>query len=489
MPNTALPHLPAIVTLALLAQHGMAQELQDVHLNTLPRTTEEAARIAAVTAPPRDFTAPQQFEALSAGKATVHTHSDQAFKQPQANIGDLALDFALGEAMFDKLWVSSPSSTRASDGLGPLYNTRACRVCHAGGGRGHAPDGPDDDAQSLVLRLALPDGRPDPTYGAQMQDFAISGHVAEGRVRVDWQEYDVPLNGEAPTRLRRPTWSVADPAFGPPHPDMTVSPRVAPQMIGLGLLEAIPSADILALADPEDTDGDGISGRASVVWSVEHDQPMLGRFGLKASTPTLREQTAAAFSGDIGISTPLFPAAWGDCTAAQAGCRTAPHGDGDARVHEVDDIGLDLTTLYSRNLGVPARRDVDDPEVLRGKELFHAAGCAACHRPAYVTHRLADQPQQSFQLIWPYTDMLLHDMGPELADMGPDGAEWRTPPLWGIGLTKAVSGHSQFLHDGRARSLLEAVLWHGGEARAARDTVTRMPAPDRAALIRFLESL
>lgn len=463
---------------------------QDAHLTPLPRTGAEAARIAAATAPPTDFSAPQKFESLPGGKATVAAiQGAGVFKQPVATIGDLALDFALGEAMFDKLWVSSPASTKASDGLGPLYNTRACRACHAGSGRGHAPDGPEDSAQTMVLRLSLPGGGGDPTYGGQLQDFGIVNHAAEGRVRVSWAEEVVDLAGAERARLRRPSYEITDLAYGPMHPDVRISPRVAQQMIGLGLLEAIPAADILAGADPDDADGDGISGRANMVWSVEYGREMLGRFGLKAETPTVREQSAAAFLGDIGISTPLFPKAPGDCTAAQEACQTGPHGDGDVRVYEVDDTGLDLTTLYTANLGVPARRNVDAPEVLRGKEMFHTAGCAACHRPAYVTHRLPDRPTQSFQLIWPYTDMLLHDMGPDLSDPGQTGTEWRTPPLWGIGLTEQVSGHTQFLHDGRARSVLEAVLWHGGEAALARDAVVSMDPADRNALIRFLESL
>jgi CxxC motif-containing protein (DUF1111 family) len=154
---------------------------------------------------------------------------------------------------------------------------------------------------------------------------------------------------------------------------------------------------------------------------------------------------------------------------------------------------LDLVTFYSRNLAVPARRKMDDPQVLRGKQVFYETGCTSCHTPSFVTHRLQDQPEQSFQLIWPYTDMLLHDMGPALADNRPEaratGQEWRTPPLWGIGLTQQVSGHTYFLHDGRARSLLEAVLWHGGEAAAQRDTVVQLETADREALIAFLESL
>jgi CxxC motif-containing protein (DUF1111 family) len=271
------------------------------------------------------------------------------------------------------------------------------------------------------------------------------------------------------------------------------SPRVAPQMIGLGLLEAIPAAEIVARADPEDADGDGISGRAQIVWSAVHERPMLGRFGLKAGNATILDQSAGAFAGDIGISSPLVPAAHGDCTEAQAVCRGAPHGDGDAREFEIDMDALRLVEFYSANLAVPARRDVDDPEVLHGKRVFHETGCASCHTPKHVTARLEGRDEHSFQLIWPYTDLLLHDMGPGLADNRPEarasGREWRTPPLWGIGLTEQVSGHTYFLHDGRARSLLEAILWHGGEAQAARDRVVEMPAADRDALIRFLESL
>ena len=265
-------------------------------------------------------------------------------------------------------------------------------------------------------------------------------------------------------------------------------------MIGLGLLEAIPAQDILAGTDPDDEDGDGISGRANVVWSVEFEQPMLGRFGLKAGTPTVKHQSAGAFAGDIGISNPLFTSPAGECTENQTKCLAAPHGANETRDGlEIDDQSLDFVTFYSRNLAVPARRDLADPEVLYGKELFYSTGCIACHTPKFVTHRLQDQPEQSFQLIWPYTDLLLHDMGPDLADNRPearaDGQEWRTPPLWGVGMTETVSGHTYFLHDGRARNLLEAILWHGGEAEAARDGVVEMDSQDRNALIRFLESL
>jgi CxxC motif-containing protein (DUF1111 family) len=288
---------------------------------------------------------------------------------------------------------------------------------------------------------------------------------------------------------------MSDPGYGPFAEDVQISPRVAPQMIGLGLIEAIPVEDLLAHEDPHDLDGDGISGRAQVVWSSEFDQPIFGRFGYKGGQGSVKEQSADAFAGDIGISSPLADRPYGDCTETQAQCRRAIHGDQDARTQEIDGEGLDLVTFYSRNLAVPARRDIDDPEVLRGKELFYDVGCTSCHTPKFVTHRLSnkDDTSQSFQLIWPYSDFLLHDMGAGLSDGRPElrasGSEWRTPPLWGIGLTEQVSGHTEFLHDGRARSLLEAVLWHGGEAEASKEAVVEMPQADRAALIRFLESL
>lgn len=486
-----------------------ANVLDDPHLAVVPRSTAEAARIAKVLAPPLDFATAQPFEELSAGAATVRNTGDaNAFSQPSKTIDfEGELTFKIGNGLFRKLWVSSPSSTLASDGLGPLFNARSCQRCHIKDGRGHPPESAEDNSVSMFLRVSIPgepedevdeiEGylatRPEPSYGGQLQDFTVAGQQAEYRLEIHYDEFEIPLTDGETARLRRPTYRAADLGFGPLHPDAMLSPRVAPQMIGLGLLEAIPAADILAGADPEDRDGDGVTGRPNIVWSREFERPMLGRFGLKAGMPTIREQSAAAFSGDVGISSTLYPEPWGDCMEAQSDCRAAPHGDSDQRGVEIDDEALDLVTFYSRNLGVPARRDINDPEVLAGKRVFHQLGCASCHRPSFVTHRLDGQPEQSFQLIWPYTDMLLHDMGEGLADNRPEaratGREWRTPPLWGIGLTEQVSGHNYFLHDGRARSLLEAVLWHGGEAEAQRDAVIALPKQERAALIRFLESL
>lgn len=497
--------------MCLAALPATAFDLSDDHLNVVARTPEEAARVAAVTAPTDDFGAPETYELRPAGAGTVPARTTaDAFSQPLSNMSDAdRFEFHTGDAMFGKIWVPAPSSTRASDGLGPLYNARSCAACHVNDGRGHLPDGPEDNLVSFFLRVAVPGDKsaelsrirdyiatdPDPNYGRQIQDFAVAGMAAEADVQITYEEVEMTLSDGEVVRLRKPTYKLDALAYGPLDPDARLSPRLSPQMIGLGLLEAVPAADILALADEKDVDGDGISGRPNVVWSPVLGQPMLGRFGLKAFMPTVLEQSADAFHSDIGISTTLIPAHDGDCTAAQTACTGLPNGSdrGLRDGKEVGAEGLALTVLHAQNFAPPARRNMDDPQVLRGKEVFYDSGCIACHNPKFVTHRLEDRPQHSFQLIWPYTDMLLHDMGPGLADDHPEGratgAEWRTPPLWGIGLTKQTSLHEFYLHDGRARSLLEAILWHGGEAEAAKQRVIALPRPEREALITFLESL
>ncbi len=502
------------IVLSLLSAPAMAQNLDmqtldDRHLPVIPRTPAETARIKAILAPPSDFTAPEKFEGKPGGAATTRalTTAD-AFSQSSENTPFAReMDFKLGNGLFRKTWVAAPASTKASDGLGPLYNARACQDCHLKDGRGHMPETADEPRVSAFLRLSIPGGTapegiadylatlPEPSYGSQLQDFAAPGHAPEGQMQVSYRIQPVTLSDGMVVELRRPDYSISDLGYGPLHPQVMLSPRVAPQMIGLGLLEAIPAADILALADPEDANGDGISGRPNIVISAEFGVPMLGRFGLKAGAPTVKEQSAGAFSGDMGLSTPLHPAPSGECTALQTDCLAAIHGQ-EAGLRdglEVDGKSLDLVTFYSRNLAVPERRNLNDPKVLRGKEVFHIAQCATCHQPKFVTHRLKDQPEQSFQLIWPFTDLLLHDMGEGLADNRPEaranGREWRTAPLWGIGLTAQVSGHTQFLHDGRARNLLEAILWHGGEAEPARKLVETLPTEDREALLAYLESL
>jgi CxxC motif-containing protein (DUF1111 family) len=470
----------------------------------------DRARVAAIVMPTTDFSGAERFERMSAGAASTDaTPNRDVFSKSSANLSfEGEQDFKVGNGLFRKLWVSSPSSTQASDGLGPLFNARGCQECHLKDGRGTPPVG-EARAVSMFLRLSVPPRTeeehaalasktllriPEPTYGGQLQNFAVPGVAAEGEMRIAYEEIPVVLGGGETASLRRPAYRVDDLGYGPLADDVMLSPRVAPPMIGVGLLEQIHPGDILAHADPDDADGDGISGRASLVRDPATGDLVLGRFGWKASTPSVHAQSGDAFSGDMGISTPPAPAVWGDCTAAQSACREVPSGvQPRLGPEEAPDPVLDLVTFYSRNLAVPVRRDVDDPEVLRGKALFYDFGCASCHVPKYVTRRDAPQPEHRFQLIWPYTDLLLHDMGEGLADGAPvgdaSGSEWRTAPLWGIGLTETVNGHTNFLHDGRARNLLEAVLWHGGEAEAAKEKVVGASPGERRALIRFLESL
>lgn len=466
----------------------------------------DRARVAAVTAPATSFAAPEGFEARQAGATTsTHAVSTNAFSFFSQNLSfEDQQRFVIGNGFFRKTWVSSPASTEASDGLGPLFNARSCQGCHIKDGRGHAPASVGGETLSMIVRLAIPDPAdptraiPDPTYGSQLQDSSVAGIAPEARIRIIYDDLPVALNGGESVTLRRPTLALDDPAFGALDPRLMTSARIAPPMIGLGLLEAIHPDDILARADPDDADGDGISGR--VAWLDGPDgaqlagEPVIGRFGWKAAQPSVREQSGHAFAADMGLSNPVVADAAGDCTATQSACLALPNGVQERLgPEEAPEEVLAAVTFYASNLAVPARRDVDDPAVLSGKEVFYSSGCTACHTPKYVTSREAELPALRFQLIWPYTDLLLHDMGEGLADHGPEGAasgsEWRTPPLWGIGLSTTVHPEAGFLHDGRARTLLEAVLWHGGEAEAARDAVVALTPERRAALVAFLESL
>jgi CxxC motif-containing protein (DUF1111 family) len=257
-------------------------------------------------------------------------------------------------------------------------------------------------------------------------------------------------------------------------------------VFGVGLLEAVPESTVRELAAAQAEAGDGISGRLNLVWSPSTGEMALGRFGWKANVATVEEQTAGAFLGDVGITSWLHPDQ--SCTPAQVECLAAADGG----TPEVSDDKLDRVVFYTRTLAVPARRDVGDAATTRGEELFGQLNCSACHVPELRTGD-ADVAALSDQTIRPYTDLLLHDMGPGLADGRPDGeagpSEWRTAPLWGIGLTDEVNGHTRFLHDGRARSLVEAILWHGGEAEAARKGFLALTRPERDDLIAFLNSL
>ncbi|MEE3934436.1 di-heme oxidoredictase family protein [Pseudomonas viridiflava] len=450
------------------------------------------------------FTHAEPGEALSGGSATVKKSDQNAFSLPSANLSPVRrLDFSVGNSFFRSPWVIAPSTTTARDGLGPLFNTNACQNCHIKDGRGHPPEAGDTNAVSMLVRLSIPDNPafadliqrngvlPEPNYGGQLQDMANPGVTPEGKVRVEYDALTVKFRDGTAVQLRQPTLRITQLGYGPMHPETHVSARIAPPMIGLGLLEAIADEAVLANADPDDKNGDGISGRANWVWDDAQQKVVMGRFGWKAGQPNLNQQNVHAFSGDMGLTTSLRR--FDDCTPAQTDCLAAPNGNGPDGEPEVSDNILRLVEFYTRNLGVPVRRNVDDPQVLAGKNLFFQAGCQQCHAPSFKTRADAAEPELANQEIRPYTDLLLHDMGDGLADNRTEfqatGREWRTPPLWGLGLTAAVNGHTQMLHDGRARNALEAILWHGGEAQAAQRQVLAFNAEQREALLVFLNSL
>jgi CxxC motif-containing protein (DUF1111 family) len=450
------------------------------------------------------FTKAEPGEARSGGAATVRKTDQNAFSLPSANLPpSRRVDFSVGNSFFRSPWVIAPSTTTARDGLGPLFNTNACQNCHIKDGRGHPPTPDAANAVSMLVRLSIPDAPqfaklieqvgvvPEPVYGGQFQDMAVPGVAPEGKVRVDYTPVPVRFKDGTEVELRKPVLQITQLGYGPMHPDTRFSARVAPPMIGLGLLEAIPEEAILANAAAQAKDKNGINGRPNQVWDDALQKTVMGRFGWKAGQPNLNQQNVHAFSGDMGLTTSLRP--FDDCTDAQTACKQAPNGNGPNGEPEVSDNILRLVLFYSRNLAVPARRGINDAEVLAGKNLFFQAGCDSCHTPKYTTAANAAEPELANQVIRPYSDLLLHDMGDGLADHRTEfqasGRDWRTPPLWGIGLTQAVSGHTQFLHDGRARNLLEAVLWHGGEAQAAQQQVLSFNAEQRAALLAFLNSL
>jgi CxxC motif-containing protein (DUF1111 family) len=433
------------------------------------------------------------------GGETTHEFfvGSNAFALPAANATDAHEgEFFSGNSFFNAPWVTAPSSTSSRDGLGPLFNASSCAACHFKDGRGAPPESEDEIPVGLLLRVSRVSASgdhlgADPTYGGQIQPFAIPGVMPEARPRISYATVDDAYPDGSPLTLRTPSLTLDELAYGPLAADVQLSSRTAPVMIGLGLLETIPAERIDALADPTDADGDGISGVAA--WQTdEQGEPALGRFGWKAEQPTVAAQSAGAFRGDIGITSSARPDE--DCTAAQQACADAPSGG----TPEIDDDILERVVTYASLLAVPARRAPEDPRVLRGKLLFREAGCAHCHVPSHTTgdeHPTGEPALVELrgQLIWPYTDLLLHDMGQDLADGQAVGAasgrEWRTPPLWGIGLIPSVNGHQYLLHDGRARGVAEAIAWHGGEAEASRDAFLTMDAEDREALIAFVNSL
>ncbi|MFT3884793.1 MAG: di-heme oxidoredictase family protein [Flavobacteriales bacterium] len=424
---------------------------------------------------------------MSGGAQTVFDQGAGAFGHMFPHISaDKAAVHGIGDSQFGATFVSAPAPL--NPGLGPVFNSVSCTNCHISDGRGKPPSG-NEQLVSMLFRLSM-DGvdahggpMPVPGFGGQLQQRSIFGVVPEANVAISWTETPMTLGEGSTVLLRRPSFTITD-AYTPMPAGVRMSARVAPPVFGLGLIEAIAESDIRAHADPSDADGDGISGRPNVVWDVPRQRMALGRFGWKAEQPSLLQQTASAYVEDMGITNPLFP---------EESCTGQPQYGTPNTGIELSDSILHAVAFYVRSLAVPARRAVQDPNVVRGGQLFTQAGCDRCHTPMQRTAVDVSFPEVSNQVIFPYTDLLLHDMGPDLADDRPifvaDGREWRTPPLWGIGLTQVVNGHQNFLHDGRARSVLEAVLWHGGEAERSRNAVRDMTASERQALLAFLNSL
>ena len=437
---------------------------------------------------------PEEGENFPGGSQTSFIQSSAAFGQAMPGLNSPEdLFFFTGNSLFNQNWVTAPASTTARDGLGPTFNARNCSACHFKDGRGKVPNHYDDVSTGFLVRLSIPGtdtfGEPlgDPNYGGQLNDQAILGLDREGQVEITYTEiYGTFADGESYS-LRSPSYSFPELNYGPLASNIMVSPRVGQQMIGLGLLEAISENDILANEDINDLNEDGISGKANFVWNYETNQTELGRFGWKANQPTLRQQVAGAFLGDLGITSTIFPNE--NCPGSQTDCANAPNGGNP----EITDENLDKTILYASNLAVPNRPDYKNQDVLRGKLLFNKIDCAKCHKANYTTGNHSTFNNLSNQKIWPYTDLLLHDMGEGLADNRPDflanGKEWRTPPLWGIGLFETVNGHTEYLHDGRARNLQEAILWHGGEAENSLNQFKNLSKRERNDILQFLKSL
>ena len=427
---------------------------------------------------------------LSGGSTTVFNAGPNAFGMPLANISRLnRRAHVVGNSFFNKNWVFSPSSTTARDGLGPLFHARSCSSCHVKDGRG-APTNNSSTSVGLLFRLGVPGkSSGDPVLGVQLATKAAPGIEPEGTVNVRYEEKEVGFDNLKTASLRKPKYElIANDHYGKPHAEIQFGPRIAQQLVGVGLLEAVTDKTILANADPNDEDGDGISGKPNFIFNPESKKRELGRFGWKANEANLRTQTASAFLRDMGITSPIHPIE--DFTKPQ---KEKINVTLIANPPDIDDSKFERVVTYLRTLAPPAQRNANDPSVKRGDILFNKIGCSNCHIPTLRTGSITAIDELKNQSIKPYTDLLLHDMGEGLADGLKDslasGSEWRTPPLWGIGLTKTVNGNTFFLHDGRARSIEEAILWHGGEGSESRKNYSSLSFDEKNDLLNFINSL
>ncbi len=430
--------------------------------------------------------------ALSAGAHTTPFIDTNAYAVPAPTLtAEQTRLFALGREAFDQRWVPAPQ-LGGPWGFGPTANGNKCTVCHEGNGRGRTPTQSNQALRSLLVRLSIAGAnefggpKPHPQYGEQFNDLGVDGLVpGEGSAFIDYTEREISFADGEKIMLRAPQVRFEQLAFGSIGTDTMTSARLAPPLVGLGLLEAVPEETLLAIAKQQSELG--VSGRPNYVRDVLAKKEVLGRFGLKANQPNIRQQVAAAFHGDLGVTSEYFPAE--NCPEVQTACSKLPPGG----YPELTTRNIDAIQFYLQALAVPARRNPGDARVQHGEQLFAQAQCAACHIPELKTGTYPAPPAAANQTIRPYTDLLLHDMGEALADHRPDfkadGREWRTAPLWGLGLSATVNGNASLLHDGRARDVAEAILWHGGEAEKAREAFRAMPKADRQALIAFVESI
>lgn len=399
--------------------------------------------------------------------------------------------FSAGRDEFNQRWVVF-LGIGGKWGRGPTSNGEACSDCHANNGRGHAPDSAKEELASMVVRLSVPGEDehggplPHPRYGDQLQNQGELGRVpAEGDATIAWEDHDEQLADGTRVTLRKPTLRFSGLAFGDLGPDTLTSLRIAPPVFGAGLLDAVAPETLQDIARAQRQLG--FNGRLNYVWDAERQATVPGRFGWKANQPYLRQQVAAAFLNELGVTTALFKIE--NCPAIQTACRKRPLG----LVPEQTTPAFDAVLVYLRALALPARRHIDDAVAQRGEQLFAQAHCAVCHVPTMKTGDYPALAQLGKQTIHPYSDLLLHDMGEGLADGRPDflagPRDWRTPPLWGVGLSGQVNGNTALLHDGRARDVTEAILWHGGEAAVSREVFVRMSRAEREALLSFLGSL
>ena len=443
---------------------------------------------------------------LSAGDLT-HFHSrGMAFEQEAPNLSwGLSAAFDRGDGVFERPYAPAerPGFSYNADGLGPIFNHTSCEGCHVADGRAKPPEGPYEMLNGGFIRVSVPGLGPygEPMspkgYGHQIGDRAIAGVKPEATARIKWLETQGQFPDGEPYSLRRPEILLTDLAYGPMPDDAVFELRMAPPVHGLGLLEAIPEKTILSWADPNDADGDGISGRPNYVWDLERGGKIMGRFSWKANAFDIRQQSAAAAYNDMGVNNELFLYRHDDqssthkarqnCEPEQAACFDSV----DSLDFEMSPGQLRDITTYLQLLGVVYRRNMDDPLVQKGEQVFHEIGCESCHKSQVMTgeHEIS---RLENQLIRPYTDLLLHDMGEGLAgrrDFEASKQEWRTAPLWGIGVTQAVNGHTNFLHDGRARNIEEAILWHGGEAEQTKRNYMQLNKQERQLLIDFVNNL